>query len=77
LAIVYLLDRGSVVTLVRQVVDLRTKQPVGMPATLATVTAVRPGLLPAPMVNLISVSVDRVFFNLAEAHGNVGLTRLE
>lgn len=76
-AIFYLLDRRSVVTLVRQVVDLRTKQPIGTPATLTTVTAVRPGLLPGPIVNLISVSEDRVFFNLAEAHGNVWLTRLE
>jgi Tol biopolymer transport system component len=76
-AIFYLLDRGSVVTLVRQALEPRTKQPVGAPVALTTVTAIRPGLLPAPIANIISVSKDRVFFNLGEAHGNVWLTRLE
>ena len=73
----YLMERSSVVTLVRQALNPQTKNPVKAPVTLATVTAIRSGLLPAPIVNVISVTKDRVFFNLGEAHGNVWLTRLE
>ena len=76
-AVFYLLDRGSLVTLVRQALDPVTKRPIKEPVPLTTITAIRVGLLPAPIVNLISVTKDHVFFNLGEAHGNVWVTRLE
>ena len=76
-ALYYLLDRASVLTLVRQAVDPATKRPVSAPVTLSTLSAIRAGLLPVSVVNLISVTRDRVFFNLVEARGNVWLTRLE
>ena len=76
-ALYYLLERASVLTLVRHAMDPITKRPVSAPVVLSTVSTDRTSLLPGPIVNLVSVTRDRVFFNLTEAHGNIWLTRLE
>ena len=75
-AVYDLLDRASVLTLSTGG-RCGHRQPVSAPVILAPVSAMPAGLLPVSIFNLISVTRDRVFFNLAEAHGNVWLTQLE
>jgi hypothetical protein len=68
--------RGSVVTLVRQQLDLVTRRPVKQPVRLATVQTVPSGLFLAPTVNVLSVTRDRVFFNNIDARSNIWMTTL-
>jgi hypothetical protein len=75
-SVYYESTRGSVVTLVRQQLDLVTRRPVKQPVRLATVQAVPSGLFLAPTVNVLSVTRDRVFFNNIDARSNIWMTTL-
>jgi Tol biopolymer transport system component len=75
-SVYYESTRGSVVTLVRQQLDLVTRRPVKQPVRLATVQTVPSGLFLAPTVNVLSVTRDRVFFNNIDARSNIWMTTL-
>ena len=75
-SVYYESTRGSVVTLVRQQLDLVTRGTVEQPVPLAIVQTIPSGLFLAPTVHTLSVTRDRVFFNNIDARSNIWMTTL-
>ena len=70
-SIFYAIARKTVMEVVSQKLDSLTKKPLGQPTKIASAPFSRPGQF------IISVSRDRLFFNIDEIRSNIWMTRLD